>query len=167
MEEFRTYLFERSKSRTFLRNTRYLLFIVVMLFLIYLVLNGFPGPGLFGIFSIVVGGSMYLNYEDTYMGITAYGVRGQMFHITENGIVINDAFIAFNALDHFVIYVDEFAGMKRKLFGVHHGGNNEIKFQYKGRKTSIHYIIKNEEDFHRLEKLVAKIEASYPLKTHG
>ena len=57
-----------------------------------------------------------------------------------------------------MIYVDEYAGKPREIFGVHHGGNNEITFRYKGQPYNINYIIKNKADFQQVEKLVAKIE---------
>jgi len=100
------------------------------------------------------------NYDDKYMGITAYGNRGSKFIITEEHFKLDESVLPYSELNDLIIYVDEYAGMSREIFGVHHGGNNEIEFEHLGQKYELNYIIKNKSDFLALEKLVKKIEQS-------
>ena len=92
------------------------------------------------------------------MGITAHGKRGAIFTITETHFEIGETIIPFSELTDLVIYADEYAGKPRDLFGSHHGGNNEITFKYKNQKMSFYFIIKNKQDFNKVEKLIEKIE---------
>lgn len=163
MQEFRTYIFERSRKKTIRRNLFYLSFLLFIAVMLVLVFIGFPGIGSIGVIFISVGIFKYMEYEDKYMGITAYGQRGRMIYISETGLTVDQTFIPFSKLEDLIIYVDEYAGMKRKFLGVHHGGNNEIRFKYNGQKTSLFYIVKNHSDFLQLESLVSKIEQQNPV----
>ena len=121
---------------------------------------GILGLGLtiFGTIGLIVAIIQMKNYDDNYMGITAYGDRGSKFIISENGFKLDDAVLPFSELQDLVIYVDEYKGMPREIFGVHHGGNNEIKFTHNKQPYKLHYIIKNKSDFKKVEKLVDRIE---------
>jgi hypothetical protein len=104
------------------------------------------------------------NYDDKYMGITAYGERKSELIIAEEYFVIDNVKIPFSELDDLIIYVGEYLGKPREFIGVHHGGNNEITFKHKGRKFSFNYIIRNKSDFTQIENLVDKIENKQKLR---
>lgn len=103
-------------------------------------------------------------YDDKYMGISAYGERRANLVIAEEYIEISDVKIPYSDLTDLVIYVDEYLGMPKEIFGIHHGGNNKIEFNYKGRLISINYVIKNKQDYHRVFHLVNRIEKNPNLK---
>lgn len=97
-------------------------------------------------------------YNDKYMGITAYGERKDHLVIAEQYLEIRGVRIPYSELTNLVIYVDEYLGMSREIYGIHHGGNNKIEFDHKGRSVSINYVIKNKLDFNRVSALVDRIE---------
>lgn len=88
------------------------------------------------------------------MGISAYGERKANLLISEDHLEIRDVKIPYSDLTDLVIYVDEYLGMPKEFFGIHHGGNNKIEFNHKGRLISINYVIKNKQDYDRVLKLV-------------
>lgn len=160
MEEYTTYIFEKSKRKARKRFIYNFAIIAAIVGIIYMSIVGILGIGLsiIGAISLIVTLVKMKNYDDKYMGITAYGDRGSKFIITETGFKLGDSELTFSELSDLVIYVDEYAGMPRDIFGVHHGGNNEIEFKHKGEPYNINYIIKNKADFKKVEQLVDKIE---------
>jgi len=125
---------------------------------------GFPFIGLktaIG-FSIVLLG--WKLYNDKYMGISAYGERKDNLVITEQYLEIRDVRIPYSELTNLVIYVDEYLGMPKEFYGIHHGGNNKIEFDREGKSISINYVIKNKQDFERVSRLVDGIEKNPSLK---
>lgn len=105
-------------------------------------------------------------YDDRYMGITAYGDRKDRLVISEDHLEIRNVKIPFSDLTNLVIYVDEYLGMPRELFGIHHGGNNKIEFNHNGRTVSINYVIKNKQDYDRVSRLVDAIEKNPHFKNN-
>lgn len=97
-------------------------------------------------------------YDDKYMGITAYGERKDSILIAEEYLEVRDVRIPYAELTNLVIYVEEYLGMPKEFFGIHHGGNNKIEFDHKGRSVSINYVIKNKQDYDRVSRLVDGIE---------
>lgn len=163
MEEYRTYVYNKSKKKVVKRTAYHSFLVLVILIIIYMAVFGILGIGisLIGAIVIIITILRMKNYDDKYLGITAYGDRGMKFFITKTGFKMGDSELPFSELKDLVIYVDEYAGMPRDLFGIHHGGNNEISFNHKGQPYNINYIIKNKADFHQVEKLVEQIEAKY------
>lgn len=92
------------------------------------------------------------------MGITAYGERKDSILIAEEYLEVRDVRIPYAELTNLVIYVEEYLGMPKEFFGIHHGGNNKIEFDHKGRSVSINYVIKNKQDYDRVSRLVDGIE---------
>lgn len=86
--------------------------------------------------------------------------------IAEQYLEIRDVRIPNSDLTNLVIYVDEYLGMPREIYGIHHGGNNKIEFDHKGRSVSINYVIKNKQDFQRVTQLVDRIEKDPSLKKY-
>ena len=158
MEEFKTYIFERSRKRTLRWIIYGISLVLIIVTVIILMMVGFPGLGIVGGIMLIVALLQMKKYDDKYMGITAYGHRRDKLTIAEDHLVIRDAKIPFSEVNNLIIYVDEYAGKPREVFGVHHGGNNEIKFEHNGKKYSMWYIIKNKKDYHRVEELVDRIE---------
>ena len=113
-------------------------------------------------FSIVMLGIKL--YDDRAMGITAYGERKDALVITEEYLEVRGVTIPYADVTNLVIYVDEHLGKPREIFGVHHGGNNEIKFTYDRKMVSIHYVIKNKQDYERVSRLVSRIEKNPSLQ---
>ena len=163
MQEFSTYIFEPSKKKARKRLVYNGTIILAICIIIYLSIIGILGIGItiIGAISLIATLLKMKIYDDKYMGITAYGDRGARFIITENSFKLGDSILLFEELEKLIIYVDEYAGMSKDLYGVHHGGKNEIKFNYKGQQYQLNYIIKNKADFQRVEKLVEKIEETY------
>ena len=163
MEEYKTYIFERSKKKARKRLVYNGTIILAILVILYLTLVGILGIGvtIIGAISLIITLLKMKNYDDKYMGITAYGDRGSQFIITENSFKLGDSVLPFKELEGLTIYVDEYAGMSREVYGIHHGGNNEIKFSHKGQPYKLNYIINNKADFQRVEKLIEKIEETY------
>jgi hypothetical protein len=170
MEEFRTSIFEKKKEKFKKRLLSNLLVIgaIVGIWLLYFI--GFPGTGIgIGIktaigFSITVLGVKL--YDDKYNGITAYGERSATLVIAEQYLEIRNVRIPYTELSNLVIYVEEYLGMPKEIFGIHHGGNNLIEFSHKGMSVSINYIIKNKQDYDRVSRLVDRIEKNPDLKNH-
>lgn len=161
MEEYTTYIFEKSKAKRRKRLFYNLGIVAAIVGIIYMFLIGIMGIGLTitGSIALIIAIIKMKDYDDKYMGISAYGNRGTKFKITETGFTLGESELPFSELTDLVIYVDEYAGMSREIFGVHHGGNNEITFKHKNQPYKINYIIKNKGDFKKVEKLVAKIES--------
>ena len=166
MEEFRTSIFEKTKERS-RKRLMYNLAVfggIAGIFTLYFV--GFPLVGL----KTAIGFSIALLamklYDDKYMGITAYGDRKATMVIAEDYIEIRDVKIPYSELTNLVIYIDEYLGMPKELYGIHHGGNNEISFEHKGKPVSINYVIKNKQDFDRVKILVDRIENNPNLKKY-
>lgn len=160
MEEIKTYIFQRDKKKVRKRFFYNLSILLAIGGVIYMFLVGILGLGIgiIGTISLIVTFIKMKNYDDKYMGITAYGERKGELIIAEEYFIIDKIKIPFSELSDLVIYVDEYAGKPRELIGIHHGGNNEITFKHKGKKFSINYIISNKSDFIEIEKLVDKIE---------
>ena len=162
MESYSTYIFKPEKERS-RDSRRYSLFIFVAVAVIVAVafstfFYGLPFLGFFITISSATALVKMKLEDDKKAGITAYGKRGAKFIITETHFEMGDALMPFEELTDLVIYVDEYAGQQKLLFGVHHGGNNEITFRYRGEAYSVNYIIKDRADFYKVEKLVEKIE---------
>ena len=165
MEEIKTYIFQKDKKRTIKRLSYNLTILLAFGGIIYMFLIGILGIGLslIGAISLTVALIKMKNYDDKYMGITAYGDRKAELIIAEDYFIIDNVKIPLSELSDLVIYVEEYAGQPRDFIGVHHGGNNEITFTHKGKKFSINYIIKDKSDFIEIEKLVDKIEKKQKL----
>jgi hypothetical protein len=164
LEEFRTSIFEKTKEKG---RKRLMYNLAVFgpiggIWVLYFV--GFPLIGLKTAtsFSIVLLGIKL--YNDKYMGITAYGERKANLVITEQYLEIGDVRIPYAELTNLIIYVDEYLGMPKEIYGIHHGGNNKIEFDRKGNSVSINYVIKNKRDFERVGRLVERIEKNPDLK---
>jgi hypothetical protein len=164
VEEFRTSIFEKSKERSRKRLLYHLIIFgaIGAIWILYFV--GFPFLGLktsIG-FSIVMLGIKL--YDDKSMGITAYGERKANLVIAAQYLKIKDVRIPFSDITDLVIYVDEYLGMPKEFYGIHHGGNNKIQFNHNGRIVSINYVIKNKQDYDRVTLLVDGIEKDPALK---
>jgi hypothetical protein len=164
LEEFRTSIFEKTKEKSrkrLIRNVG-IFGMIGAIWILYFI--GFPFIGLKTsvAFSIVVLGVKV--YDDKYMGISAHGERKANLVIAEQHLEIRDIRIPYADLTNLVIYVDEYLGMPREVFGIHHGGNNKIEFDHGGKFVSINYVIKNKQDFERVSRLVDKIENDPGLK---
>lgn len=160
MDEYTTYIFHKSKKKRLKRLLYNIGILAAIGAVIYMFAVGILGIGLsiFGTIALIVAIIQMKNYDDKYMGITAYGDRGSKFIISETSFKLDDAVLPFSELKDLIIYVDEYAGKPRELFGIHHGGNNEIKFTHNGQPYHLNYIIKNKSDYKRVEKLVNIIE---------
>lgn len=165
MEEFRTYIFEKSKKRDGRRFSYILLSIAAFGVIILLFVFGSLLFGIVAMISIIILVINIKYHDDKSMGITAHGERKSPIVIAHDYFVIEKVKIPFSELDDLLIYVDEYAGKPREVFGLHHGGNNEIRFRHKGKKFSFNYIIKDKSDFQKVDKLVAEIEKRYGLAT--
>jgi len=158
MEEFRTSIFERTKERTKKRLLYNLGVFGAIAGIWVLFFIGFPLVGLktsIGFTIVMIGIKLY---DDKYMGITAYGERKANLVITEEYMEIRDVKIPYSELTNLVIYVDEYLGMPREFFGIHHGGDNKIEFERNGKSVAINYVIKNKQDYERVSRLVDGIE---------
>lgn len=158
MEEFRTSIFERTKERTKKRLLYNLGVCGAIAGIWVLFFIGFPLVGLktsIGFTIVMIGIKLY---DDKYMGITAYGERKANLVITEEYMEIRDVKIPYSELTNLVIYVDEYLGMPREFFGIHHGGDNKIEFERNGKSVAINYVIKNKQDYERVSRLVDGIE---------
>lgn len=163
MEEYKTYIFEPSKKKARKRLVYNGAILLAILLILYLTLIGVLGIGvtIIGAISLIAALLKMKLYDDKYMGITAYGDRGSQFIITEDSFKLGESILPFKELEGLTIYVDEYAGMPRELYGIHHGGNNEIRFKHKEQSYQLNYIINNKADFQRVEKLVETIEETY------
>ena len=164
MEEFRTSIFEKTKEKSRKRLVYNLVLVGFIIGMWVLFFVGFPFVGLktaIG-FSIVLLG--WKLYDDRYMGISAYGDRKDDLVITEQYLQIRDVKIRYSEIANLVIYVDEYLGMPKEVFGIRHGGDNRIEFDHNGRTVSINYVIKNERDFQRVGILVDRIEKNPSLQ---
>jgi hypothetical protein len=160
MDEFRTYVFKKSRRRArkhLLYNSSIFAAIGAIVLMYFWGILGI-GFGLIGSISLIITLIQMKKHDDKYMGISTHGERGDKFFITESSLKIGDTLLPFSELSDLIIYVDEYTGMPKNLFGVHHGGNNEITFKHKGKPYSFNYIIKNKTDFLEVEKLVERIE---------
>jgi hypothetical protein len=158
VKEYVTYIFEKNKKLTFKRYLIVAVIIATIIAMVILFISGLPGIGLITIISVSIALIKMKNYDDKFMGITGYGARGAKFIIAESHFKLGDSILPFSELTDLTIYVDEYAGMPRELIGYHHGGNNEITFNHNGLNYSVNYIIKNQSDFKKVEKLVNRIE---------
>jgi len=164
LEEFHTSIFEKTKEKSRKRLISNLAVFGVIAFIWVLLFFGIPFIGLktaIG-FSITVLGIKL--YDDKYKGISAYGERKANLVITEQYLEIRDVRIPYTELTNLVIYVDEYLGMPKEIYGIHHGGNNKIEFEREGKLVSVNYIIKNSQDFKRVSQLVDRIEKNPSLK---
>ncbi|NOS54892.1 MAG: hypothetical protein HOP37_01390 [Cyclobacteriaceae bacterium] len=158
MEEFRTSIFEinKEKSRKRVFYNIGIFAAIGGIWVLYFI--GFPIIGLktcIGFTVVMLGIKLY---DDKYMGISAYGDRKANLVIAEQHLEIRDVKISYSDLTDLVIYVDEYLGMPKEIFGIHHGGNNKIEFNHKGRLVSINYVIKNKQDYDRVLRLVNGLE---------
>ena len=158
MEEFRTSIFEKNKEKSRKRVFYNIGIFAAIGGIWVLYFIGFPFIGLKTciVFTVVMLGIKL--YDDKYMGISAYGDRKANLVIAEEHLEIRDVKIPYSDLSDLVIYVDEYLGMPKEIFGIHHGGNNKIEFNHKGRLVSINYVIKNKQDYDRVLRLVNGIE---------
>ena len=164
MEDFRTSIFEKTKEKSRERLIFNLIIFGAIGGFWCLYFIDFPFIGLktaIG-FSIVLLG--WKLYDDKYMGISAYGERSANLVIAEQYLEIRDVRIPYSELTNLVIYVEEYLGMPKEIFGIHHGGNNKIEFDHNGRAVSLNYVIKNKQDYQRVSLLVDGIEKNPNLK---
>jgi len=164
LEEFRTSIFQKTKGKS-RKRLMYNLAVFGSIGGIWVLF--FIGLPLVGIkiaitLSITLLGMKL--YDDKYMGITAYGERKDTLVIAEQYLEIRDVRIPYSDLTNLVIYVDEYLGMPKEFYGIHHGGNNKIKFDRNGKSVSINYVIKNKQDFQRVSLLVDGIEKNPSLQ---
>jgi hypothetical protein len=158
LEEFRTSIFEKTKAKS-RKRLFYNLGIfgaIAGIWVLYFLKFPFIGLKISIAFSIFTLGIKL--YDDRYMGISAYGDRKANLVIAEQYLEIRGVKIPYADLTNLVIYVDEYLGMPKELFGIHHGGNNKIEFNHNGRLVSINYVIKNKQDYDRVTRLVEGIE---------
>ncbi|SKC84399.1 hypothetical protein [Ohtaekwangia koreensis] len=164
MEELRTSIFEKNKEKS-KKRILYNIGIFAAIGAIWvLYFIGLPIIGLktcIGFTVVMIGIKLY---DDKYMGISAYGERKANLVIAEEYLEIRDVKISYTDLTDLVIYVDEYLGMPKEIFGIHHGGNNKIEFNHKGRLVSINYVIKNKQDYDRVLRQVTGIEKNPSLK---
>ncbi len=163
MQEYRTYVYKPSKQKARKRlmyNAMIVAALAGVLFMLFIGVLGI-GVGIFGAISAIAAIVGMKNYDDKFMGITAYGDRGEEFFISEDHFRIGELKVPYTEIEDLVIYVDEYAGKPREVLGIHHGGNNEITFTHKGEKVSILYIIKDKTDYKLVEALVDRIEQQY------
>lgn len=166
MEEFRTSIFEKTKEKSRKRLLYNLGLFLTVAFIWALFFVGIPIIGLktcISFTAVILGIKLY---DDKYMGISAYGERKANLAIAEDHLEIRGIKIPYTDLKDLVIYVDEYLGMPREYFGIHHGGNNKIEFNHNGRFVSINYVIKNKQDYDRVYQLVVSIENNPGLKNH-
>ena len=97
---------------------------------------------------------------------STYGERKDNLVIAEQYLEIRDDRIPYSDLTNLVIYVDEYLGMPREIYGIHHGGDNKIEFDRNGKSVSINYVIKNKQDFERVSQLVDRIEKNPGLRNN-
>lgn len=164
MEGFRTSIFEKTKEKSRKRILYNIGIFTAILAIWVLYFIGLPIIGLktcIGFTVVMIGIKLY---DDKYMGISAYGDRKANLVIAEEYLEIRDVKISYTDLTDLVIYVDEYLGMPKEIFGIHHGGNNKIEFNHKGRLVSINYVIKNKQDYDRVLRLVTGIEQNPSLK---
>lgn len=165
MEEFRTNIFEKTKEKS-RRRLLYNLVIFGAIGGIWVIYGVFPFVGLKSAIGISVALLGFKLYDDKFMGISAYGDRKAELVIGKQYLEIRDIRIPYSDLNNLVIYVDEYLGMPREVFGIHHGGNNKIAFERNGKFVSINYVIKNKQDFQRVSRLVDEIENDPGLKKY-
>jgi hypothetical protein len=103
-------------------------------------------------------------YDDHASGISAYGERKGGLLITEEYLEAREIRIPYREMKDLVIYVDEYLGKPKNLIGIHHGGGNAIEFVHRNSEVSFNFVIKNRQDFERLSRLVARIEANPELR---
>jgi hypothetical protein len=164
VEEFRASIFEKTKEKS-RKRLLYNLGIFGTIGVIWILcLTGFPFVG----FKTAIGFSIFFLgiklYDDKYMGISAHGERKATLVVTEQYLEVREVRIPFSELTNLVIYVDEYLGMPKEIYGIHHGGNNKIEFEHKGRAVSINYVIKNKKDYDRFSLMVDRIEKNPELK---
>ena len=164
MDHFVTSIFEKTKERSRKRLLYNLAVFGAIAGLWVLFFIGFPLVGIKTAITISIALLAMKLYDDRYMGITAYGERKANMVITEEYMVIQDVKIPYSDLTNLIIYVDEYLGMPREFYGIHHGGNNEIAFDHNGKSVSINYVIKNKQDFEKVKLLVDRIEKNPSLK---
>ena len=164
LEEFRTNIFERTKEKSRKRLIYNLAVFGAIGGIWVLYFIGFPLVGLITAISFSIALLGIKLYNDKYMGITAYGERKDNLVIAEQYLEIRDVRIPYSDLTNLVIYVDEYLGMPREIYGIHHGGDNKIEFDRNGKSVSINYVIKNKQDFERVSQLVDRIEKNPSLK---
>jgi hypothetical protein len=166
LEPFQTSIFEKTKEKSrkrFLYNLAVFGPIVGIWLLVFLDLP-FLGIKTAITFSVALLG--YKLYDDKYMGISAYGDRKDTLVIADQYLEIRNIKIPYSELTNLVIYVDEYLGMPKQIFGIHHGGDNKIEFDRNGKSVSINYVIKNKQDFDRVSQLVDRIEKNPDLKNY-
>lgn len=130
--------------------------------ILYAINFPFFGLGLTSGFTLALLGMKL--YDDRSSGISGYGERRDNIVIAEEYLEIKDVKIPYTELSNLVIYVNEYLGMPKGVYGIHHGGNNTIEFDHQGKSVSMNYVIKNKHDFHRVNALVNVIEKNPELK---
>lgn len=166
--EFRTSIFEKTKAKTRRRMVSNIIFVATLAGIWGLCLIGYLGLeisiGIKGAFYISAGVIAVKLYDDRAAGISAYGERKANLTITEEYLEIREIKILYTEMSDLVIYVDEYLGKQKEFFGIHHGGNNKIEFEHRGKLVAINYVIKNKTDFDYVSRLVHKIENNPDLK---
>lgn len=163
--EYHTYVFEVSKRK--FRENFIVTFVGISLIavLYFLVIIGLPGVGLITVSLIAFSMVKAKLDDDKEMGIKKYGNRKQTLSLGLHSMELKGVNIPYAELTDLVIYVDEYTGMPRQLFGSHHGGNNEITFIHNSNKYTFNYLIRNRKEYKDVERLVELIERSYPPKS--
>ncbi len=166
MEEFRTSIFEKTKEKSKKRLIYNFSIFGAIAGLWVLFFIEFPLVGLKTAITLSITILGIKLYDDKYMGISAYGERKANLVIADQYLEIRDVRIPYTDLTNLIIYVNEYLGMPREFYGIHHGGNNQIEFEHNGKLVSINYVIKNKQDFERVGKLVDRIEKNPSLKNN-
>lgn len=164
LETFQTSIFEKTKAKS-RKRLLYNLGIagaIVGIWALYFI--GFPLVGLktsIGFSILMLGIKLF---DDKSAGISAYGDRKDTLVIAEEYLEVRNVKIPYSELTNLVIYVNEYLGMPKEIYGIHHGGNNTIEFEHLGKSVSLNYVIKNIQDFKRVGQLVNRIENNPKLK---
>jgi hypothetical protein len=166
VEKFQTSIFERTKARSRKRQLYNLgvFALIATIWACYFFKLPFIGLKTAIGFSIFMVGIKL--YDDKVMGISAYGERKDTLVIAEEYLEVRGVQIPYAELTNLVIYVDEYLGMPKEVFGIHHGGNNQIQFERNGKSVTISYVIKNKPDFDRVGRLVKSIETNPAFKNN-
>lgn len=170
MEIFQTNVFLKTKAKT-RKRLLYNLGIfgaVFAMWMLYFI--GIPGTGIrVGLMTVIPFTITLLGikiYDDSSAGITAYGERKDQLLIAEDYLQIGETRFHYTDLNDLVIYVEEYLGMPKEIYGIHHGGNNLIEFKHNEKLIAFNYVIKNKQDFGKVSALVDRIEKNPVFQKH-
>lgn len=162
--EYKTYVFEEKNNKDKYYRSHYVIIFVFLVVNIFSFIYFGAGIGIISSIGFTVFLFNAANEEKKKMGLKAHGRRLGELTITEDHFLLKNKEIRYDEVSNLTIYVDEFTGMTKDLFWSHHGGNNEICFDYLNKYYSFNYLIHNKRDFQHVEKLVDLIEEKYSSK---